>query len=103
MFAGMALSVHLLVYVGLSLFIINGPYIYMVVCIVYAYNLTNSHFHEPPPCQKTVNLSYHQDAPVMTHPLSGSPLHYQTSLEDLHWEQLQIVNWVPHFLSHHCR
>ena len=43
MFAGMALSVRLLVYVGLSLFIINGPYIYMVVCVVYAYNLTNRH------------------------------------------------------------
>ena len=40
MFAGTALSVRLLVYVGLSLFIINGPYVYMVVCVVYAYNLT---------------------------------------------------------------
>ena len=30
----------LLLYAGLSLFIIGGPYIYMVVCIVYAYNLT---------------------------------------------------------------
>ena len=40
MFAGMALSVHLLVYAGLSLFIIYGPYVYMVVCVVYAYNLT---------------------------------------------------------------
>ena len=39
-FAGTALPVHLLVYVGLSLFIISGPYVYMVVCIVYAYNLT---------------------------------------------------------------
>ena len=38
--AGTAFSVHLLVYAGLSLFIINGPYIYMVVCVVYAYNLT---------------------------------------------------------------
>ena len=40
MFAGTALFVHLLVYAGLSLFIINGPYVYMVVCVVYAYNLT---------------------------------------------------------------
>ena len=40
MFAGTTLSVHLLVYAGLSLFIINGPYVYMVVCVVYAYNLT---------------------------------------------------------------
>ena len=40
MFAGTALSVCLLVYAGLSLFIINGPYVYMVVCVVYAYNLT---------------------------------------------------------------
>ena len=40
MFAGTALSVRLLVCVGLSLFIINGPYVYVVVCIVYAYNLT---------------------------------------------------------------
>ena len=40
MFVGTALSVRLLVYVGLSLFIINGPYVYMVVCVIYAYNLT---------------------------------------------------------------
>ena len=40
MFAGTALSVRLLVYAGLSLFIINGPYVYVVVCVVYAYNLT---------------------------------------------------------------
>ena len=40
MFAGTALSVRLLVYAGLSLFIINGPYVFMVVCVVYAYNLT---------------------------------------------------------------
>ena len=40
MFAGTALFVRLLVYAGLSLFIINGPYVYMVVCVVYAYNLT---------------------------------------------------------------
>ena len=40
MFAGTALSVHLLVYAGLSLFIISGPYLYMVVCVLYAYNLT---------------------------------------------------------------
>ena len=39
MFAGMALSVHLLVYAGLSLFIISGPYLYVVVCVLYAYNL----------------------------------------------------------------
>ena len=29
-----------LVYAGLSLFIIGGRYVYMVVCVVYAYNLT---------------------------------------------------------------
>ena len=40
MFVGTALSVRLLVYAGLSLFIINGPCVYMVVCVVYAYNLT---------------------------------------------------------------
>ena len=40
MFAGTALSVRLLVYAGLSLFIISGPYLYMVVCILYTYNLT---------------------------------------------------------------
>ena len=40
MFAGTALSVHLFVYAGLSLFIISGPYLYMVVCVLYAYNLT---------------------------------------------------------------
>ena len=40
MFAGTALSVRLVVYAGLSLFIISGPYLYMVVCILYAYNLT---------------------------------------------------------------
>ena len=36
----MALSVRLLVYVSLSLFIINGPYVFMVVCIVNTHNLT---------------------------------------------------------------
>ena len=45
MSAGMALSVHLLVYAGLSLFIINGPYVFMVVCVVYAYNLTIPYYH----------------------------------------------------------
>ena len=40
MFAGTALSVRLLVYAGLSLFIMSGPYLYMVVCVLYAYNLT---------------------------------------------------------------
>ena len=40
MFVGTALSVRLLVIAALSLFIINGPYVYMVVCVVYAYNLT---------------------------------------------------------------
>ena len=40
MFMGTAFSVRLLVYAGLSLFIINGPYLYMLVCVPYAYNLT---------------------------------------------------------------
>ena len=40
MFAGTALSVRLLVYAVLSLFIIGGPYVFMVVCLLYAYNLT---------------------------------------------------------------
>ena len=43
MFAGTALSVCLLVYAGLSLFIISGPYLYVVVCVLYAYNLTVSY------------------------------------------------------------
>ena len=40
MLVGTALYVHLLVYAGLSLFIINGLYIYIWLCVVYAYNLT---------------------------------------------------------------
>ena len=40
MFAGTALSVRLFVCAGLSLFIICGPYLSMVVCVFYAYNLT---------------------------------------------------------------
>ena len=40
MLVGMALYIRLLVYVGLSLFIISGLYVYMVVCVVDAYNLT---------------------------------------------------------------
>ena len=40
MFAGTALSVRVFVYAGLSLFIINGHYLYVVVCVLYAYNLT---------------------------------------------------------------
>ena len=45
MFVGTALSVRLLVYAGLSLFIISGPYLYMVVCVLYAYNLTMEEEH----------------------------------------------------------
>ena len=45
MFVGTALFVRLLIYVGLSLFIISGPYLYMVVCVLYAYNLTVWHKH----------------------------------------------------------
>ena len=45
MFADTALAVRLLVYVGLSLFIVNGPYVYVVVCVVYAYNLTLMHVY----------------------------------------------------------
>ena len=40
MLAGMALYIRLLVYAGLSLFLISRLYMYMVVCVVYAYNLT---------------------------------------------------------------
>ena len=40
MFTGTALFVRLLVYVGLSLFILSRPYLYMVACVLYAYNLT---------------------------------------------------------------
>ena len=40
MFAGTALSVRLFVYAGLSLFIIYGPYLYVVVCVFCVYNLT---------------------------------------------------------------
>ena len=40
MFAGTALSVRLFVCAGLSLFIIYGPYLSVVVCVFYAYNLT---------------------------------------------------------------
>ena len=43
MFAGTALSVRLFVCAGLSLFIICGPYLSMVVCMFYAYNLTRSY------------------------------------------------------------
>ena len=34
------MSVRLLVYAGLSLFIIGGSYVFMVVCVLYVYNLT---------------------------------------------------------------
>ena len=40
MLVGTASYIHLLVCVGLSLFIISGLYMYVVVCVVYAYNLT---------------------------------------------------------------
>ena len=45
MFAGTALSVRVFIYAGLSLFIINRPYLYAVVCVLYAYNLTCSGKH----------------------------------------------------------
>ena len=47
MFVGTALSVRLLVYAGLSLFIISGPYLYVVVCVLYAYNLTQDLLADP--------------------------------------------------------
>ena len=47
MFAGTALSVRVFVYAGLSLFIINGPYLYVVVCVLYAYNLTDIQLNPP--------------------------------------------------------
>ena len=59
MLAGTALCIRLLVYAGLSSFIISGLYVYMVVCVVYAYNLTMMYVHG-----KKLNLeeSYsHQD------------------------------------------
>ena len=40
MLVGMALYIRLLVCAGLSLFIISGLYVYVVVCVVYAYNFT---------------------------------------------------------------
>ena len=40
MLAGTALYVRLMVYVGLTLFIISGLYVYVVVCVIYVYNLT---------------------------------------------------------------
>ena len=40
MFAGTALSVRLFVCAGLSLFIICRPYLSVVVCVFYTYNLT---------------------------------------------------------------
>ena len=43
---GTVLYIRLLVYAGLSLFIKSGPYVYMVVCVVYAYNLTLCYLHE---------------------------------------------------------
>ena len=45
MLVGTALYIRLLVYAGLSLFIISGLYVYMVVCVVYAYNLTLGVLH----------------------------------------------------------
>ena len=57
MFAGTALSVHLFVCAGLSLFIIYGPYLYVVVCVFYAYNLTvwKNSFIEGVLCQKSIS------------------------------------------------
>ena len=45
MFAGTALSVRLFVCAGLSLFIICGPYLSVVVCVFYTYNLTIRDWH----------------------------------------------------------
>ena len=47
------LSVRLLVYAGLSLFIISGPYLYMVVCVIYTYNLAKSQPKSMRQSQKT--------------------------------------------------
>ena len=67
MFAGTALSVRLFVCAGLSLFIICGPYLSVVVCVFYAYNLT------PPQLHRTWKFS--DDLTTSNHPqLSGSDL-----------------------------
>ena len=50
MLMGTVLYIHLLIYAGLSLFIKSGLYIYMVVCIVYAHNLTTK---QPLCCDKS--------------------------------------------------
>ena len=53
MLVGTALYICLLVYAGLSLFIISGLYVSMVVCVVYAYNLKTGRGLGRPP--DTVN------------------------------------------------
>ena len=71
MFVAMALSVRLLVYAGLSLFIISGPYLYVVVCVLYPYNLTRQPPGQTPPGRHPqtdppfpVNAGIHTPCPV---------------------------------------
>ena len=101
MFAGTALSVRLFVYAGLSLSIISGPYLYMVVCILYVYNLTLDPeadalywtktqagpftttpclLQHPPafhhtPCLSPYPPAFHHTSPFTTHPLSPYLFH----------------------------
>ena len=59
MFAGTALSVRLFVCVDLSLFIICGPYLSVVVCVFYAYNLTEVEIDEQELFANYVTLQIH--------------------------------------------
>ena len=72
MFAGTALPVHLFVYAGLSLFIIYGPYLYVVVCVLYAYNLTQQQHIAV--LKQVGSQPQNQPRPVSVPPVANMPL-----------------------------
>ena len=55
---GKVLYIRLLIYAGLSLFIKSGPYVYMVVCVVYVYNLTFAHKRKFLLCSTQISLEF---------------------------------------------
>ena len=78
MFAGMALSVRLFVCAGLSWFIICEPYLSVVVCVFYAYNLTLYHHITTSPCHHVTTSPHHHVSQSFALPPATKPVSHLT-------------------------
>ena len=95
MFAGMALSVRLYVCAGLSLFIIYGPYLYVVVCVFYAYNLT---FRENIETLVSYNIrsdGFQQDCLYIEQGHLMTPTTFMTYSMAIDPRKSVVVTWTP--------